>query len=353
MWHVFRLQWQRLLKEPMLVLTFLGLTIAFVFFLGQGQVNSTIHVPVYSTELSEVDLEEQLAVLNENDAYQFVYQDEESVRTRIQNNRLNYALQLEANHFRFLIGHESFSLPMVEQYLNQTFYESELLEQNALTDFDVRNWLEVRLETETVRDEQMIYQTQIVVGMTLYFVMYTVLFQMLGIAEEKTHHTWDRLVLSPLSKVGTYTGLSAYYTLLGIIQILISFFIFSNLLGFSFGENLLLLISVVALFIISVVSLGLMLVSFVKTTQQLQAVIPIVATATAMLGGAFWPIEFVTNPILIGISRVIPIRYGIEVVSAVIRLNEPWAHIAQPILILVMLTLLFGGVGFYNLEKKR
>ncbi|PXW90899.1 ABC-2 type transport system permease protein [Streptohalobacillus salinus] len=349
---IYRLQWKRLLKEPMLVLTFFGLTILFVVFLGQGEQSSTIKVVTYTEDLSEAIYQERLGELNQTDHYQFTASTIQAVEEDLSHNRMAFAVELSADNYRFLTGSESFSQPMTDQYLSAYYHTRQLLEANELTADDIDTYIELSIESSQAETMAVNYQIQVVVGMTLYFVMYTVLFQMMSIAEEKKEGTWDRIIIAPINKWQLYAGLFLFYYTVGLIQVLLSFVIFTQIIGFSFGSSYLALFVGVSLFLFSIVALGLMLVAFVKTPQQLQAVIPIVATASAMLGGAFWPIEFVTQPVILFMSRVIPIRYGIEALSEVIREGASVVEVIEPLGLLVLLMVVFGAIGLTVLERK-
>lgn len=53
------------------------------------------------------------------------------------------------------------------------------------------------------------------------------------------------------------------------------------------------------------------------TGEAANGLIPIVATSSAMIGGAYWPLEIVTNPFLIALSKVVPMTYGMEALKGV------------------------------------
>ncbi|MDZ7836010.1 MAG: hypothetical protein U5K84_12480 [Alkalibacterium sp.] len=69
MFTVFKLQWQRLFKQPLVVLMFLGLTVLFVAFLGGSQGDQKITTRTYSEELTTEELNEWITLLNEGDTF--------------------------------------------------------------------------------------------------------------------------------------------------------------------------------------------------------------------------------------------------------------------------------------------
>ena len=59
-------------------------------------------------------------------------------------------------------------------------------------------------------------------------------------------------------------------------------------------------------YVFSIVALSVLLTAIVKNVQHFNAVIPIVSVSTAMIGGAYWPLEIVESPILIALSKLNP-----------------------------------------------
>lgn len=189
--------------------------------------------------------------------------------------------------------------------------------------------------------------------MTLYFTVYTILFGLMNIAEEKRSGTWDRLISTPLKKSQIYIGQLLHYFSIGILQIGVSFFIFKRFFNYNFGSQYLTIAVSVMAFVFAVVSLGMMVISIVKSPQQIQAVVPIVATGMAMLGGAFWPLEIVSNPILLALARTTPIFYGIEALKDAILYNRGVGEILEPLSILLLMGVIFMGLGLNLMERKK
>lgn len=160
-------------------------------------------------------------------------------------------------------------------------------------------------------------QLQLLFGMTLFFVIYTIMFSLVRIVDEKRTGTWSRMIISPVRKWQMYLGHLGYSFLIGFSQITLIFLLFRFAFGFELGERFWLLIAIAACYTFSIVAFGLLIISLITKPQQLGAVIPIVATGMAMVGGAFWPIELVTNEILLAVSKALPITYGLQALTSV------------------------------------
>lgn len=357
MLNVFTLQWKRLLKQPLLVLLFIGLTILFVYFIGRAQVNAPVTVPVYTEELSQAELEGWIDRLNEDEeGFVFEETDAEQAEEDIRMNQISFAMEVAEDNYRFLVGRQSEYLPAVDQYVRQVFLEENRLDQVREefpdSDVEIKEFISVS-SRELAQTSELVNQHQIhiMIGMTLYFTMYTVFFLQTNLVEEKRMGTWNRLIFSPLSKTQIYLGHLAHYYLVGLVQIGLSFFILTRLLSIDLGGNYVSVIVLLLAFLFAAVSLGIFLAAAVPSTQSLQVVIPIVATAMAMLGGAFWPLEAVTNRFILFLGELTPLKHALEGIVDAVQYNLPVADLLHPIGILLLMGVLCMGIGINLMER--
>lgn len=354
--NVFLLQWKRLIKQPLLVLMFIGLTLLFVYFMGGAQINSTVKVPVYSETLTEAELTDWIARLNKDDAIVFEPTDYETAKEDIRMNEIGFALELEENTYRILAGRQDEQLPAIEQQLNQILTEQfrleEVRQEFPTSEIEVEDFITLsNTQFAETGSAQTQYQIQVLVGMTFYFSVYTILFLQITLVEEKRMGTWNRLIFSPISKIKLYLGHLSYYYLVGLAQILLSFYILTNLLGIDLGTNYLPMVAVTLAFLFAIVSLGILITALVPSPQSLQVVIPIIATAMAMLSGAFWPLDIVTNRFLLFIAELMPLKHGLHGLIDAILHEQSVGELVQPIGILLLMGVLFMGIGINLMER--
>lgn len=356
MWTVFKLQWQRLFKKPLLVLLFLGLTVLFVYFMGGSQGNQQITVRTFSQELSSEELDEWLAMLNEDETFIFEESDYETVYERIRMNKTAFALELNENDYRFLVGRENMEMSPIIQHVDQIFMREKRL--SAIPQNDGADPVEVEtfITLNTVAGNEaastsQVFPIMLLVGMTFYFSIFSILLLMINLIEEKKTGTWNRLIFSPLSKTTIYLGQLLHYFLVGLFQIGLAFVILDALLGISLGNNYVAMLVVTVSFVFAIVSLGLLIIGLVSSPQQLQVVIPIVVTSMAMVGGAFWPLEVVSNPILLFLAELTPIKHGIQGMMGAVIQDRGVTELLEPVSALLLMGLLFMGIGLNLVER--
>lgn len=356
MWTIFKLQWQRLFKQPVLVLLFLGLTILFVYFMGGSQGNQKITIRTYSEELTSEELDDWLTELNEDETFIFEESDYETVYDRIRMNETAFALELNEDSYRFLVGREDMEMSAIVQHVDQIFTREKRLE--ALLENDLSEPLEVEtfIEVNTVAGNEtaamnQVFPIAVLVGMTFYFSIFTILLLMINLVEEKKMGTWNRLIFSPLSKTKIYIGQLLHYFLVGLVQIGLSFVILRYLVGISLGTNYVSMLAVTVSFLFAIVSLGLLIIGAVTSPQQLQVVIPIVTTSMAMIGGAFWPLEVVNNRILLFLAELMPIKHGLQGMMGAVVQDRGITELLEPISALLLMGVLFMGIGLNLMER--
>lgn len=353
---VFILQWKRLFKRPTLLLTFFGLTLVFVYFLAGNQSDQTITVPTYSDDLSGQELSVWIDRLNEGEAYAFVQTERDEVTEAIRMNERSFALEINSSDFQFIIGREDMEISPIIRYVEQHFSNVKRLEQAEalITDdtIDVQEFIRVNTVAHSdINSSNNRYQMGIIMGMTLYFSVFSILFLMINLLEEKQSGTWQRLIFSPLTKTRIYLGQLFHYLLAGALQIFLALVVLGYIVELDLGTNYLSIGAVLLSFVFSIVSLGLMLMGVIKSVQQLQVIIPIVATSMAMLGGAFWPLEVVSNPVLLFLGDLMPITYGIEGMTGAVLLDQSLSQLMGPISILLLMGIIFMGVGLNLMER--
>ena len=70
-------------------------------------------------------------------------------------------------------------------------------------------------------------------------------------------------------------------------------------------------------YVFSIVALSTLITALVKNVQQFNAMLPIVSVSSAMIGGAYWPLEIVESKFLLTLSKINPLTYGMEVLNGV------------------------------------
>ncbi|EKU94099.1 ABC-type transport system involved in multi-copper enzyme maturation, permease component [Alloiococcus otitis] len=358
MFKVLGIQIKRLLKNPVMFLVNFGLTLAFVLVIGASQEPAQIQVSTYTSDLHQSDLNQTVENLNQNDSFNFEIIQADQAREDLRMNRVPFVLDLQKNDYTLWVAREDGQVDLVDNYLKQKLGQEESIRQvrDQFPQAEIDLTPTINLENQYLEGEGQggqAYQFQALIGQSLFFVTLTVFFLQSQLLEERTSGVWSRLIVSPLSKVQIYLGNLVHYYLAGVLQLVLSFIILTRLLGIEFGPGIYPMAVVILVFLFAIVALGILLVSISPSLTALNALIPIVTVAMAMLGGAFWPLEIVSNRFLLTLAEFIPIKHAMQGALSAINGQLELGDLGQVILILALMGVLFMGVGLNLMERQR
>ncbi len=191
-----------------------------------------------------------------------------------------------------------------------------------------------------------------VVGFSLFFAMFTIVFGISDILMDKEYHTWDRLLISPISKLSILSGNLITVFLIGFIQVSSMFAISKYLFKVDWAGNIIHMMVVVAAFVFCVTALGMFLSNFVNTIGQLSAISPVILTGTAMLGGCFWPLEIVTAKPLLLLSNITPQKWAISAIEKIMVYGVGLDEVMFSVLVLVGMGVAYMLLGTFFLQRK-
>lgn len=185
------------------------------------------------------------------------------------------------------------------------------------------------------------------IGMTLFFVTYSLMFTVGDILEDKRLHTLDRMLVSPSTRMDMLWSNLISAMIIGVIQIIIMVLAGQFLFGIDWGDSIVLVILLGVLYIFVMTALSLFIVSMMKTMSQLGAVSPIVLTGMGMLGGCMWPLEIITSKTLLMLANFTPHKWALSAIEGVVI----YGKVDRGTLVSVAI-LLVMGIGYLILGER-
>ncbi len=190
------------------------------------------------------------------------------------------------------------------------------------------------------------------IGFTLFFSMYTMVFGIGTILYDRQHKTWERMLISPVSKTSILSGSMIVAYITGAVQMGVLILCGKYLVGIDWGNSIAGILMVSAAFIFAVTSLGLMLTGFIKTQAQLGSIAPIVLTSTAMLGGCMWPLEIVNNKALLLLAELTPQKWAMQGIESIASKGMGFEAAVLPTIVLTVMGIAFFTIGVFSLNKQ-
>ncbi len=190
------------------------------------------------------------------------------------------------------------------------------------------------------------------IGFTLFFSMYTMVFAIGTILYDKQHKTWERMLISPVSKTSILGGSMIVAYITGAVQMGVLILSGKYFIGIDWGNSIAGILLISATFIFAVTSLGLMMTGFIKTQAQLGSIAPIVLTSTAMLGGCMWPLEIVNNKVLLLLAELTPQKWAMQGIESIASKGMGFEAAIFPSIILTVMGITFFTIGVFSLNKQ-
>lgn len=307
-------------------------------------------------------------ILTNSDAHNFNWVSKEEMDWKVQNGKVELGVILGEDRFEIIEAIHSQNVYLIEQtirsaYVKQMQYDK--IEANVLSLFpeeEIDQKLANITESSVFSIDKQPFKPsdgrkidatyQPLFGFTLFFIIYTIAYNVLYILTEKQAGVWDRMILSPVRKWEMYVANFIYSFLTGYMQVALIFLVFRYIVGIDFHGNFLLTLLLVMPYVFAIVSMSILLTGLVKTVQQFNAVIPIVAVSMAMIGGAYWPLEVVESELILNLSKIVPITYGMELLNGVAVYGYPVSELLLPLSVLLLMGVVMTGIGIHLMERR-
>lgn len=352
---IAKIQW--LFRSPATFILMTLMSTVFALILGGVSMNKLI-VPVYM-DADEIIDARIIENLKENDAFELQWVDSiEDLEAKISSRKAEFGLELLSDSYYVVVGIDSPNIGVVEQITEDAYVRATQLAQleTEITDGVVLDITQVfGMKTQSfLGEEGFVYDDSLhrLFGFSMFFVIYTIGYSVFQILIEKKTGIWDRMILSSVPKWKVYVENFLYSFFVGYIQVLIVFLVFRFVVGVDFHgafiQTLLLLIP----YVLAIVALSILITSIVQSAQQFNPLISIVAVSSAMIGGAFWPLEIVESKFMLLLSKANPIKYGLDALQGVTVYGQSMGEVLLPVCVLLLMSVLLTGLGIHLMERK-
>lgn len=202
-------------------------------------------------------------------------------------------------------------------------------------------------------DQKFAENIHYMMGFNIFFVMFSIVFTLSSMLEDKKLHTWNRIRISPLSARAVLAGnfLPAY--VVGLGQMAIVLFLGQLLFGINLGAALLPVFAVFAVFVLAASCLGLLLATLFKAYEQMNAAVPVIIVGTSMLGGCMWPLSIVGSDILLGIAKGMPQFWALDAAENLAVMGAGFGAIALNLGVLFGMALVLFALSMVIYNKKQ
>lgn len=367
---ILKAKWQLFLRTPWTFITMTILILIFAYLIGGLGMDVKHEIPVF-TNIKDVEKTETWSRITESEVFEFQLTTETEAKQALEDHRVEAIVFLDHDDFKVYVATETPNANLLYQFLQSAYtdlflnesiieaaeehgqvvdivsLQEDLAKQKENPLFSIQS--EYFYSDKTVKVDM---NLQSLFGFTLFFVIYTIAYNVLFILQEKQSGIWNRMILSPLKKWQMYMGNLLYSFAVGYIQVVAVFALFRYVIGIDFyggfAKTLLILIP----YVFCIVALSLCVVSISKNEQHFNVLIPLISVSFGMLGGAYWPLEIVTSDIMLFLSKLIPITYGMEALKLATLYQMPVQDLLPSMAVLVFMGVVLMGIGINVMEKR-
>lgn len=361
---MLRLKWRLILENKMLYLVMIGLSILLSAIFGNvfgGSYQPTILVADEAQNVAAADViseikrqgiynvdivayEEGINLVAARKALILVHLEENITLYEISPSIEGYqveglirkALQNREEAFKFTERFNKVLLNEGIQIQEKSVIEKKIKE--ALIAYREKRPAYIFSSSSFLKDENSSYDAQIfhTLGMTLFFVTYSLMFTVGDYLEDKRLKTLDRMFVAPQSRLKILLSNVIPAFSVGSFQVMVMLLIGKYLFGIAWGDSILLVISLAVVFVFTMTALSFFVMSLMDNMSQLGSFSPIVLTGMGMLGGCMWPLEIIQSRILLRLADFTPHKWAIEGIQS-IMISNSWTTSAQNAFVIMVL----------------
>jgi len=188
-----------------------------------------------------------------------------------------------------------------------------------------------------------------VIGMILYFV--TALLTASSIVRERERGTIEQLIVTPIRSWELVVGKVLPYTILAFIDTLEILIIGHWLFEVPIRGDVGLIFALSGLFIISSLGIGLFASTIANTQQEAFITVMVTMLPSIFLSGFFFPIEAMPMALQY-ISAIIPLRYFLVIIRALLLKGVGVAALQTEIIALVIFAVVIMGAAAARFRKR-
>ncbi len=225
-------------------------------------------------------------------------------------------------------------------------YQLELMQHQQLP-------MQIETEVKMLYNEELKGVFMFVPGtITVLLMLISAMMTSISITREKEQGTMEVLLVSPLKPIQIVIGKVIPYIFISFIIAIIILILGFTVFGMPVQGNLFLLMGECLLFIVMALSLGIF-ISTVTNTQQTAMLLSMfgLLLPTILLSGFIFPIENMP-PLLQWISHIIPPRWFIIIIKAIMLKGVGIAYIWKETLIIALMALVFIGLSIKRFKVR-
>lgn len=363
--HIFKTKFLLLARQPASFIIITIIICAFAYVLGLGS-QSNLPVAVFS-DLDNKQTEIYMNELDKIPETDFSLYNSDKETSLVEEGEFEVAVHLMEDGFELITSPDFMDTALITNEITMIY--SKLTQKETIisaSPINEQDKVEKMIEAAAAnpsfhikyssfaKDDEFIWDSKLhsLFGFSLFMVIYTVSNGVYPIIMDRRMRIWDRLTISAIGKTEIYMANIFYSFLIGYLQVVLVLSIFHYIVGVDFYGGFYYSLLLVIPYLLCIVSLSIFIASVVSTPGKFNAIIMVIAVPFAMLGGAYWPLEIVTSDVILALSYISPITYGLELLNGVTVNHSSFGDLVQPLGVLLFMSVVLMGIGINVMEKR-
>lgn len=181
------------------------------------------------------------------------------------------------------------------------------------------------------------------IGFAVMFLMLLINQSVTVVVEDRRTQMMARVYAAPVRSLDIALGNFFGSVFIGTLQVLAMTALTRLVFGYDFGVPAWMQIVIMECFILAALGIASATAGFVRNTRQLAVINTLITTPTCMIGGCFWPLEYMPA-FMQKLANFVPQKWVIEAMSLGAS-GETLAGIALPLGILLLFGIILLGFG--------
>jgi ABC-2 type transport system permease protein len=173
-----------------------------------------------------------------------------------------------------------------------------------------------------------------------------------GFTKEKTSGTIYRVMVTPTTKADVLLGYLIGNSIVALMQCFLLLIIGVTIFHITISGNLFLLFTILFIYALSCVAIGIMASAFAETDLQAFQFIPIILIPSMFISGFIFPIDSFPEGFKLA-SKWIPMTYSIKISRAIMLNGFGMDMFLNDFLILILQTVVFMGIALIAFRTKK
>ena len=184
---------------------------------------------------------------------------------------------------------------------------------------------------------------QSVPGMACMYVLFTAMAGLQTLLEERKQWTLQRLVILPISRATILSGKILGRMLMCMTTFSVMFIVGLGL-GVDFGGNLAAAFLIMLAYSICTTSMNFAIAPLIRSEGQAASLSVMIAIVFSALGGAWWPLEIVPEPMRV-IGHLSPVAWAMNGFNELIYFGGGVVDILLPVAVLLLASMVLFSIG--------